>query len=101
METRLWTARILITPKRSGVVDDKLYSFENQLVFFQSYFEYVWIVNLINRTVPEKIPCNMRSLYRLAYKGLFPKKAHFGEQLDIKCSIIVGSSTYLEFQEVF
>ncbi|EIF38506.1 hypothetical protein HMPREF1117_1748 [Streptococcus sp. SK643] len=43
----------------------------------------------------------MRSFYRLVYRGLFPKKAHFGEQLDIKCSIIVGFSTYLEFQEEF
>ena len=56
---------------------------------------------MINRTVPEKIPCNMSSLYRLAYRGLFPKKAYFGEQLDIKSSIIVGASTYLQFQEEF
>ena len=42
--------------------------------FIQAYLEQDWSMDVIKGTFPEKIPCSMRTLYRLADRGLFSKE---------------------------
>lgn len=39
--------------------------------FIQHYLEGDWILDVIKGTYPDKIPCSMRTLYRLADRGIF------------------------------
>ncbi len=41
--------------------------------FIQSYLELDWSFDVIKGTYPERIPCSMRTLYRLADRGIFHK----------------------------
>lgn len=40
-------------------------------VFIQHYLEGDWSLDVIKGTYPDKIPCSMRTLYRLADRGIF------------------------------
>ena len=43
--------------------------------FIQSYLASDWSLDVIKGTHPDKIPCSMRTLYRLADRGIFKKEA--------------------------
>ncbi|WP_438836439.1 IS30 family transposase [Streptococcus pluranimalium] len=43
-------------------------------VFIQNYLERDWSLEVIKGTYPDKIPCSMRTLYRLVDRGIFNKE---------------------------
>ncbi|WP_438835258.1 IS30 family transposase [Streptococcus pluranimalium] len=43
-------------------------------VFIQNYLERDWSLDVIKGTYPDKIPCSMRTLYRLVDCGIFNKE---------------------------
>lgn len=82
--------------------------------FVQAYLEQDWSMDVIKGTFSEKIPCSMRTLYRLADRGLFSKedfpwkgkrksnghKEKRGKQA-FKRSLEERATTYPQFQEEF
>ncbi len=43
-------------------------------VFIQNYLERDWSLDVIKGTYPDKIPCSIRTLYRLVDRGIFNKE---------------------------
>ncbi len=43
-------------------------------VVIQNYLERDWNLDVIKGTYPDKIPCSMRTLYRLVDRGIFNKE---------------------------
>ncbi len=41
--------------------------------FFQGHLELNWSLAVVKGTYPDKIPCSMRTVYRLADRGIFKK----------------------------
>ncbi|HFI0541899.1 TPA: IS30 family transposase [Streptococcus suis] len=52
----------------------KIWLTKDVKVFIQSYLDRDWSLDVIKGTYPDTIPCSMRTLYRLADRGIFAKE---------------------------
>ena len=64
--------RYKINKKRCGRNKTSLSQAEKN--FIQTHLDLSWSLDFINRAHPDRISCSMRTLYRLADRGIFKKE---------------------------